>query len=82
MSRKELNVCCLMAFIIVIIDVRNISYLSEYSVPGPNIYTLPDTFQDAPKYSMTYRAFEVNEGNSLFFTSKYARKVKTIFRKM
>ncbi|XP_028407902.1 uncharacterized protein LOC114530532 [Dendronephthya gigantea] len=31
---------------------------SKYSVPSPNTYVLPDTFQDAPRHSMTYRAFE------------------------
>lgn len=30
----------------------------KYSVPSPNTYCLPHTFRDAPKYSMTYRAFE------------------------
>lgn len=31
---------------------------SQYSVPSPNTYVLPDAFQDAPLHSMTYRTFE------------------------
>ena len=44
------------------IHVLNFPF-SEYSVPSPNTYVLPDTFRDAPRHSMTYRAFETEGEN-------------------